>query len=497
MLQKTPKITKKSEELIQWWLNFWRQKWSLFLENYTIPFAPDISNIRTNLFFTINGYTPLSKNRKESNVSRFNCFYFDIDQKDNPDISKILLQVKILSYSYFFDFIVESRNGYHLYILLPDGKFASKEEYLMEWKKKADELEDIMDIHFDKNIFDITRISRIPWSLHQKTGDTDYFSLKLIKWEKILFPQYEKLNQINNISVTEILDVLNIGYQGNTIYENGLPTNWYKINPEENYIIDFSHNRPQLQPFAFVKWYYFHQLRQKWEEKNEGLLMGMTYNFFKEHFWIIWNIERSKKIIVKEFIEKFICDECTGLEQYVLYAIMAYYQIKNQVWNIYWKNIQIDLKDMIQQLNLSMSIKDIQWVIENIINSKKTILDENHLFLIWDVSKQDWTYIFQWILIPEWNSIRSRREFYITHYIPFSIFQLSYKNTDLNFYLILCKTFLNQRRQTELTLEKSFLSEQLLQDHNFSRVFNRIMNIQDITWSFHIRKTQKEVVFIK
>jgi hypothetical protein len=113
-------------------------------------------------FFTINGYKPLSKNRKENNVEKFNCFYFDIDLKDNPDISKILLQVKILSYSYFFHFIVESRNGYHLYILLPDGKYSLKEEYLMEWKKKSDELESIMDIHFDQNIFDVTRISRIP-----------------------------------------------------------------------------------------------------------------------------------------------------------------------------------------------------------------------------------------------------------------------------------------------------------------------------------------------
>jgi hypothetical protein len=54
MLQKTPKITKKSEELLQGWLNFWKQKGSLFLEDYTLPFSPDISNNRTNLFFSIN-----------------------------------------------------------------------------------------------------------------------------------------------------------------------------------------------------------------------------------------------------------------------------------------------------------------------------------------------------------------------------------------------------------------------------------------------------------
>ncbi len=497
MLQKTPKITKKSEELLQGWLNFWKQKGSLFLEDYTLPFSPDISNNRTNLFFSINWYKPLSKNRKENNVSRFNCFYFDIDQKDNPEISKILLQVKILSYSYFFDFIVESRNGYHLYILLPDWKYTSKEEYLMEWKKKAEELESIMDIHFDKNIFDITRISRIPWSLHQKTGDTDFFSLKLIKWEKILFPQYEKLNQINNIVINEVLDVLNIEYHGDTIYESGLPTNWYKINLEENYIIDFSHNRPQGQPFAFVKWYYFHQLKQKWEEKNEGLLMGMTYNFFKEHFGIIGSIERSKKIIVKEHIEKFICDEYTGSEQYALYAIIAYYQIKSQVWNICWKSFQIDIKDMIQQLHLNISIKDIKAAIESIINGKKCILAKDYLFLTGSIRKQGSTYVFEWVLIPDWNGIRNRREFYITHYVPFSIFQLSYKNTDFMFYLILCKVFLNQKRQTELTLEKSFLSEQLLQDYNFSRVFKRIVNIQDITWGFNIKKYQKEIVFLK
>ena len=498
MIYKTPKQTKKSEELLQWWMNFWRQKWSLFLEDYTLPFSPDISNSRTNLFFTINGYKPLSKNRKENNVEKFNCFYFDIDLKDNPDTSKILLQVKILSYSYFFDFIIESRNGYHLYILLPDGKYSSKEEYLMEWKKKSEELENIMDIHFDQNIFDVTRISRIPWSFHQKAGDTDYFHLKMIKGEQILFPQYEKLNQINNISITEVLDILWVPYSGNTIHTSDwMPTSWYKINLEENYVIDFSHSRPEGESFAFVKGYFTQKIMKDSGKKDEWMAMWMTYNFFKEHFGITWSIERSKKIIVKEYIEKFICEEFAGYEQYVLYALIAYYQIKNQTWTLYWKNIEIDLKDMIQQLHLNMNIKDMKWVLERIIHCKKTILGKDYLFLTGDIKKQGSTYIFQWILIPDWNIIRNRREFYITHYIPFSIFQLNYKNTDLSFYLILCKLFLNQKKQIELTIEKLFLSQQLLQDHNFSRVFNRIQKIQDITKSFQIRKNQKEIVFYK
>ncbi len=406
MSHKTPRITKKSQQLIEWWLSFWQKKGSLFLEDYTLPFSLDISNNRTNLFFTINWYKPLSKNRKEKNVSRFNCFYFDIDQKDNPDVSKIFLQLKILSYSAFFDFIVESRNGYHLYILLPDREYTSKEQYLMEWKKKAEELENIMDIFFDMNIFDTTRISRIPWSFHQKAGDTDYFSIKLIKWEDILFPNYEKLNHINRINITEVLDVLNIEYKDDTIYENGLPTSWYKINSEENYIIDFSHNRPQWQPFSFVKWYYFHQLKQKWKEKSEGLLMGMTYTFFKEHFGIIGNIERSKKIIVKEYIEKFICEEYWGSEQYILYSIMAYYQMSYSTWNIFGKNIEIDIKDMIQQLHLNMWVKDAVMLIEDMLMKEKSILWEDYPFITWDIRKQDWTYIFHWILIPDWNTIR-------------------------------------------------------------------------------------------
>lgn len=354
-----------------------------------------------------------------------------------------------------------------------------------------------MEINFDKNIFDTTRISRIPWSFHQKAGNTDYFSLKLLKGEDILFPQYEKLNQINRIDITEILDVLNIEYKDDTIYENGLPTNWYKINLEENYVKDFSHNRPQWQPFAFVKWYYFHQLKQKWEEKNEGLLMGMTYNFFKEHFGIIGNIERSKKIIVKEYIEKFICEEYTGSEQYILYALMAYYQMKYPTGNILWKNIEIDIKDMIQLLHLNIWVKEMKFTIENILNSEKPILNEDHLFIVWNIKKQNWTYIFQWIFIPDWNTIRNRREFYITHYIPFSIFQLNYKNTDLNFYLILCKVFLNLKKREELVIEKQILSQEFLEDYNFSRVFKRIKNIQNITQSFHLRKKQKEVIFSK
>ncbi len=225
--------------------------------------------------------------------------------------------------------------------------------------------------------------------------------------------------------------------------------------------------------------------------------MGMTYTFFKEHFGIIGNIERSKKIIVKEYIEKFICEEYTGSEQYILYALIAYYQMSYSTGNILGKNIEIDIKDMIQQLNLNIRTKDTVTLIEDLLDKEKSILGDDYLFLTWNIKKQNWTYIFQWIFIPDWNTIRNRREFYITHYIPFSIFQLNYKNTDLSFYLILCKLFLNQKKQTELTIEKSFLSLWLLQDHNFSRVFKRIKKIESITRSFHLRKNQKEITFTK
>ena len=238
MLYKTEKTTQVSEAVVQGWFHFWEKRWSLFLEWYTTPFHLNISNCRTNLFFSINWYKISTKNRKENNISQFNSFFFDIDLKDNPNISKTFLQVKILEYCDFFDFIIESRNWYHLYILLPDWKYTinDKGEYLRDWKQKADELENIMDIFFDKKCFDTTRISRIPWSLHKKEWDTDYFAVKLIKWQELLFPKYEKIKQINTIPINQILDVLNIEYRWTVIYQDWLPTSWYRINIEDNYI---------------------------------------------------------------------------------------------------------------------------------------------------------------------------------------------------------------------------------------------------------------------
>ncbi len=498
MLYKTEKVTQVSEAVVQGWFHFWGKRWSLFLEWYTNPFHLNISNCRTNLFFSINWYKISTKNRKEHNVSQFNSFFFDIDLKDNPNISKTFLQVKILEYTDFFDFIVESRNWYHLYILLSEWKYAinDKEEYLNDWKKKADELENIMDIYFDKKCFDTTRIARIPWTLHKKQWDTDYFAVKLIKWQDLLFPKYQKRNQINSIPINQILDVLNIEYRWTVIYQDWLPTNWYRINREENYINDFSNTRPVWEPFAFIKHYFTQQLKLLWQDKDIWLITAKTYGFFKEHFWIIWDIERSKKIIIKKYIEEYIQEQYLSSEKYVIYALIAYFQKKNQVWTIFWKDFIVDINDMIQQLHLNMDIKDVCLNIQNIINKQKKIL-EMSIFLSGEIKKQEWTYIFAWIFIKEWNTIKSRREFYITHYISFLIFQLNYKNTDLTFYLLLCITLLNKKNETELTVDKVFLSNWLLQDANFSRVQKRIQNIQDLTKNFHFRKTQKQVIFLK
>lgn len=494
----TPRITKKSEQIFQWWMNFWQKKGSLFLEDYTLPFISAVSNNRTNIFFSINWYKPLSKNRKEQNIESFNCFYFDIDQKDNPDISKILLQVKILSYSAFFDFIVESRNGYHLYMLLPEGKYTSKEEYLVDWKQKAEELESIMDICLDKNVFDTTRISRVPWSFHQKVGDTDYFTLKLMKWEEILFPQYEKLNQINTIPITEVLDVLGVEYRGNTIYDSEwLPTSGYKINLDENYIIDFSHSRPEGEPFAFVKGYFTQKIMKDSGKKDEWLAMWMTYNFFRDHFWIIGGIESSKKIIIKAYIEKYIYEEHDSREQYIIYAIMAYYQKTYSGGIIFWRELNINVAAMIQNLWLSMSVKDVVAVIGDIIKKQKTVLSSENIFFTGKTYKTQKKWFFEGIILPDWNKIRNRREFYITHYIPFSIFQLNYKNSDFSFYLFLSIALLNQKNLPDLAISKSFVAQWLLQDNNFSRVFRRIQNIREIMKNFHLRKTQKEIMFLK
>lgn len=131
------KQKQTKEQLISYYdfLNFFHHKWSLFyqgiynIENEKYEYHNikynEIINLKTkeektNLFFTINNF---SKNRKSKNIKWLNCFYFDLDFKDNDKDVKHNIESIIDKTKDFFDIVIKSRGGYHFYRLLKDWEY--------------------------------------------------------------------------------------------------------------------------------------------------------------------------------------------------------------------------------------------------------------------------------------------------------------------------------------------------------------------------------------
>lgn len=90
-------------------------------------------------------------------------FYFDIDMKENPDETKATVLDELRNLWGVFDFVVETKNGFHLYILVPQGTYAPEDGdvFKKDWKLKREWLSNATGLKFDE-VFDLARISRIP-----------------------------------------------------------------------------------------------------------------------------------------------------------------------------------------------------------------------------------------------------------------------------------------------------------------------------------------------
>lgn len=73
------------------------------------------------------------------------------------------------------------------------------------------ELSSTIGLEFDP-LFDLTRISRIPGTYHQKPGDTDYFELVVHKGLELISLKYKRMTKINSVPIEKVLDVLGIKY---------------------------------------------------------------------------------------------------------------------------------------------------------------------------------------------------------------------------------------------------------------------------------------------
>jgi hypothetical protein len=73
------------------------------------------------------------------------------------------------------------------------------------------ELSSAIGLEFDP-LFDLTRISRIPGTYHQKEGDTDFFELVVHKGIELISLKYKRMKKINSVPIEMVLDVLGIKY---------------------------------------------------------------------------------------------------------------------------------------------------------------------------------------------------------------------------------------------------------------------------------------------
>ena len=129
----------------------------------------DLNKIGYEAYFTVNGFQGGADAKKE-NCSSINSFFVDIDgRKDEAELEHI--QEKISP-----TFILETKNGYHLYWLLDEPIF--KEEVTAEewnfaverWERIEQSL--VTTLKADPVVKDITRIMRIPNTYYwKKSGD--------------------------------------------------------------------------------------------------------------------------------------------------------------------------------------------------------------------------------------------------------------------------------------------------------------------------------------
>lgn len=129
----------------------------------------DLNKIGYEAYFTVNGFKGAPDAKKE-NCSNINAFFIDIDgRKDAAELEDIK---KRLSPSY----ILETKNGYHLYWLLDEGVYrdeVSPEEWdaaVLRWERI--EATVVATLKADPVVKDLTRILRIPNTYYwKKSGD--------------------------------------------------------------------------------------------------------------------------------------------------------------------------------------------------------------------------------------------------------------------------------------------------------------------------------------
>ena len=122
-------------------------------------------------YFTVNGFLDTPKAQK-INCTNINAFFVDIDgRKDLDELERIKAKLNPT-------FIIETKNGYHIYWLLDEVIFKAEvspvewEQAVSRWEKIEQAI--VIDLKSDPVVKDITRILRVPDTFYWKKTDDQW-----------------------------------------------------------------------------------------------------------------------------------------------------------------------------------------------------------------------------------------------------------------------------------------------------------------------------------
>lgn len=127
----------------------------------------DLNEAGYEAYFTVNGFKDAPDCKKE-NCSSLNAFFVDIDGR------KEVVELEEIKKKLDPSFILETKNGYHIYWLLDEPIFRAEvdnwEELIAKWERIEQSI--VIALKADPAVKDLTRILRIPNSYYwKKTGD--------------------------------------------------------------------------------------------------------------------------------------------------------------------------------------------------------------------------------------------------------------------------------------------------------------------------------------
>jgi len=130
---------------------------------------PELNDAKYEAYFTVNGFEG-KRDAKKDQCTNINSFFIDIDgRKDLKELEDIKEKLDPT-------FIIETRNGYHIYWVLDETIYKEDNEDwesdLRQWEQIEQSI--VTELDGDKVVKDVTRVLRIPGSKHWKQAKTAF-----------------------------------------------------------------------------------------------------------------------------------------------------------------------------------------------------------------------------------------------------------------------------------------------------------------------------------